>query len=822
MAVSEKLILDLSEAISQVDDLERQLDGLLQPIVVPVDIESTGALQQLQAEINAADNLEIDVDIDDEEIGRAERELEDFREESERTERELEDLEEQSERTGRTLRDIGTQGQSAFRGITGGLLAFGGALAAFQGARALGSFFADSISAASDFEESLSKTQVVFGQFSEDIEGFANTAPEALGLSSAAALEFTSTFGNLFVALGLSQEAAADLSPEIVQLGADLASFNNIDPTEALDKLRAGLVGEAEPLRALGVNLTAATTNAKAMELGLADASGEVSEAAKVQARYALILEQTATAQGDVARTSDSIANQQRAVTAEFENFRRDVGEGLVGLYATLLDLAPGVLESLENLIPALESLATSIANAADDLPALIDFFSDLTRTVPGAVGDVTALGQALLDLSPLQLLGGVDNFTESITRGFGRIADVADGINLSQLESGLIAKLEAGEDATIALEQQLTGLNTINLSNADDQLDTLAGAAEAFARIADVDRADLQTLSASFLELGEDAGFTAREITAIRASLAEVANEGRNLDLGILRFDRTESDSIDEVTESISVEAAALEDLSVIADEAGVSLGTLLSNTEAIPPEFQALADSVSGSSVEFLQAVDRLDEVKDEIGTLPGAMEAAGAALRDEEGEIVADFGMFFDNLRSELAAREDFEGNLAILRALGLDNLAATFDQAGLEAAPALADAVENLAEAAAADAQLEGFGESLGGDLIQGVKDAIADKPVTQDLVDNIIAAAQSADTPEVRAALQALANQLLLQIPSTILPPTNGVDIKNFLPEFTAAPGGGNVVNNNFFTEPNPTTDTARIEQATSSVIGLAR
>ena len=47
-------------------------------------------------------------------------------------------------------------------------------------------------------------------------------------------------------------------------LAADLASFNNIDPTEALDKLRSGLVGEAEPLRSVGVLLNEAAVQAKA------------------------------------------------------------------------------------------------------------------------------------------------------------------------------------------------------------------------------------------------------------------------------------------------------------------------------------------------------------------------------------------------------------------------------------------------------------------------------------------------------------------------------------------------------------------------------
>ena len=103
---------------------------------------------------------------------------------------------------------------------------------------------------------------------------------------------------------------------------------------DALEKLRSGLVGEAEPLRVLGVNINEATTKAKAFELGLVGANGVVSEAAKVQARYALILEQTVTAQGDFARTADGVANTQRTLTAEWENAQVVIGQALPRLPA--------------------------------------------------------------------------------------------------------------------------------------------------------------------------------------------------------------------------------------------------------------------------------------------------------------------------------------------------------------------------------------------------------------------------------------------------------------------------------------------------------
>jgi hypothetical protein len=82
----------------------------------------------------------------------------------------------------------------------------------------------------------------------------------------------------------------------------------------------------------MGVFLSEAKVKAKAMEMGLADAHGELSEGAKVLARYQLILDETRTAQGDFARTSDQLANQQRIRNAELINAQAELGESFAPL----------------------------------------------------------------------------------------------------------------------------------------------------------------------------------------------------------------------------------------------------------------------------------------------------------------------------------------------------------------------------------------------------------------------------------------------------------------------------------------------------------
>src|SRR3546814_20116561 len=95
------------------------------------------------------------------------------------------------------------------------------------------------------------------------------------------------------------------MSQIFAQLAQDLVSFYNVDTETAIQKLRSGLSGESEPLRDFGVFLTEANVKAKALEMGLTGVGDELTEQAKILARYQLVLEATKNAQGDVARSEE-------------------------------------------------------------------------------------------------------------------------------------------------------------------------------------------------------------------------------------------------------------------------------------------------------------------------------------------------------------------------------------------------------------------------------------------------------------------------------------------------------------------------------------
>jgi hypothetical protein len=286
---------------------------------------------------------------------------------------------------------------------------------------------------ASDLAESTSKATVVFGQAVDEVLEFGETSASSIGLSEQAALEATGTFGNLFVALGTTKDQAADLAPEVVTLAGDLASFNNLGVDETLEKLRSGLVGEIEPLRSLGISFDAAAVEAKAMELGLVGANGAISEGAKLQARWALILEQSGTAQGDFARTSEGLANQQRILTAEFQNGVATLGQALLpalldGVGVARDELIPAFVEIGQEVLPALADSFVALLPLAGSFASLFVALAPVLTAVAGAIAAVPPELITLLGLlAAFRRVGGSDLFT-GLRNGFRDLADPNKG----------------------------------------------------------------------------------------------------------------------------------------------------------------------------------------------------------------------------------------------------------------------------------------------------------------------------------------------------------------------------------------------------------
>jgi hypothetical protein len=239
------------------------------------------------------------------------------------------------------------------------------------------------VTAASNLQESMTKVDVVFAGNATKVQEWAKTTGTSFGINRQAALEAAGTYGNLLRAFGLTEKQAYEMSTSMVELAGDLASFNNTSVDDALLALRSGLSGEMEPLKKFGVALTDVRLKEKALSMGLIKTTtGTLPPAIKTQAAYALILQDTSLAQGDMARTAGGYANQLRFMQSGIEDAKTSLGEALLPAMVTMVTyINEKVIPILQNFINGLTG-KVSLNQAMTDSMKKAYAWGDLIRRI--------------------------------------------------------------------------------------------------------------------------------------------------------------------------------------------------------------------------------------------------------------------------------------------------------------------------------------------------------------------------------------------------------------------------------------------------------
>ena len=110
------------------------------------------------------------------------------------------------------------------------------------------------LKASSDMTELQNVTDQVFGDMSKEVQQFSEDMGNAMGRSTYALQKYTSDIGAIFKGLGgIADEDIKKMSENLSALAVDIGSFKNIADDQAFTAITAGIVGETEPLKRLGI-----------------------------------------------------------------------------------------------------------------------------------------------------------------------------------------------------------------------------------------------------------------------------------------------------------------------------------------------------------------------------------------------------------------------------------------------------------------------------------------------------------------------------------------------------------------------------------------
>jgi len=242
---------------------------------------------------------------------------------------------------------------------------------------AAGKFAWSAIGSASDLNETISKSSVIFGKNAKSMETWASGAAKTMGLSKNAALSAATGFGDMFSQIGFSGDQATKMSKQVVQMSADLGSFSNLDTADVADRMSAAFRGEFDSLQAVIPNINAARVESEALAKTGKKTAKELTAQEKAAAVLAIVHKDGARAMGDFSRTSGSLANQQKILSAQFENAKTKLGQKLLPIAVKVAqflttNMGPAFKKVgdwvQKNLIPPLKDFGERIAPKVRDL----------------------------------------------------------------------------------------------------------------------------------------------------------------------------------------------------------------------------------------------------------------------------------------------------------------------------------------------------------------------------------------------------------------------------------------------------------------------
>lgn len=342
-----------------------------------------------------------------------------------------------------------------------------------------------------NYTETVNLFNVSFGkgldglnQYYEKALDFQERLEEKLGVNIEESMRYQALFNSMSKSMGLSANYAYTLSENMTKLGYDLASLYNIDTESAMTKLRAGLAGQTEPLRELGLDITEQSLKPILQELNITDSDGELrsirnmSQAEKTILRYIAVLKQATIAQGDFANTMDSPANQLRIFNAQVTAFKRNMGNLWQGFLGGILPYINAIMMVVNELLKMTAQLfGFEVSEQSVNISASIGA-DDLANDLGTASGKAKELKNQLMGFDEINniTLDKDSSSSSGDSSGVGidqRLLDALDGYNnrmdeISNTAAGIRDKMlewlgfKRNDDGTWKLKEGLTNFEKI------------------------------------------------------------------------------------------------------------------------------------------------------------------------------------------------------------------------------------------------------------------------------------------------------------------------------------------------------------------------
>lgn len=206
------------------------------------------------------------------------------------------------------------------------------------------------LQAAADAQAMESSFDSVFGAQAEGARLWSQNLAESLNYSETEIRESMLSWQTLFNGMEVSGKKSAEMVTNLTERAIDMAALFDTDVNTVMEALRSTMVGNHETMRQYGVVITENTLKEAAYSKGIARRGKELTELQKVETRYALIMEQSAQAEGRRNAEADDVNGKLLTMQGLQTEITKKLGEALLPILDKLLDVLLPIAEGLAQM----------------------------------------------------------------------------------------------------------------------------------------------------------------------------------------------------------------------------------------------------------------------------------------------------------------------------------------------------------------------------------------------------------------------------------------------------------------------------------------
>lgn len=264
-----------------------------------------------------------------------------------------------------------------------------------KGLSALGSL----VSAGAELNAETAQTEMVYGNLGEATQKAINSQlalAETYGLTERQMKQATTEIGSYFKAMGLTDEAIADMLPSQAQLIADLSAFADVDVATALGDYKSALQGNHEAVDKYNIAIGESTINESDYAKSIGKTLSQMTEQEKIQARIGVMMQHSADYTGLASQESEEFTAKMKLLKEQVSEASGTIGETLLPTLTPMIEMVSKVVEKIISWVQENPELTSTILAVVGGVSALAVVGGVLLTTIGMAVISFGAISSAI------------------------------------------------------------------------------------------------------------------------------------------------------------------------------------------------------------------------------------------------------------------------------------------------------------------------------------------------------------------------------------------------------------------------------------------